>query len=145
MGFIIYYLVLIVNPMGRILVRWQCFRNSSTLQNTAAHCNPSDADSFYHSRHVPHELQQTATDCNRLQHTKWPIPADSDSEGARVQTASLGSWISLLHFYIAPLTFSANSKRDCNRLQQTATDCNRLQNTATHCKTLQQTNPPATD
>jgi len=28
MGFIIYYLVLIVNPMGRILVRWKSFRNS---------------------------------------------------------------------------------------------------------------------
>jgi len=27
MGFIIYYLVLIVNPMGRILVRWKSFRN----------------------------------------------------------------------------------------------------------------------
>jgi len=27
MGFIIYYLVLIVNPMGRILVRWKKFRN----------------------------------------------------------------------------------------------------------------------
>jgi len=28
MGFIIYYLVLIVNPMGRILVRWNFFRNN---------------------------------------------------------------------------------------------------------------------
>jgi len=28
MGFIIYYLVLIVNPMGRILVRWKKFRNN---------------------------------------------------------------------------------------------------------------------
>ena len=27
MGFIIYYWVLIVNPMGRILVRWKSFRN----------------------------------------------------------------------------------------------------------------------
>ena len=26
-GFVIYYLVLIVNPMGRILVRWKFFRN----------------------------------------------------------------------------------------------------------------------
>ena len=28
MGFIVYYLVLIVNPMGRILVRWKRFRNN---------------------------------------------------------------------------------------------------------------------
>jgi len=28
MGFIIYYLALIVNPMGRILVRWKSFRNN---------------------------------------------------------------------------------------------------------------------
>ena len=28
LGFIIYYLVLIVNPMGRILGRWKSFRNS---------------------------------------------------------------------------------------------------------------------
>ena len=28
MGFIIYYLILIVNPMGRILVRWKSFRNN---------------------------------------------------------------------------------------------------------------------
>jgi len=28
MGFIIYHLVLIVNPMGRILVRWKKFRNN---------------------------------------------------------------------------------------------------------------------
>ena len=28
MGFIMYYLVLIVNPMGRILVRWESFRNN---------------------------------------------------------------------------------------------------------------------
>jgi len=28
MGFIIYYQVLIVNPMGRILVRWKSFRNN---------------------------------------------------------------------------------------------------------------------
>ena len=28
MGFIVYYLVLIVNPMGRILVRWKSFRNN---------------------------------------------------------------------------------------------------------------------
>jgi len=28
MGFIIYYLVLIVNPMGRILVRWRSFRKN---------------------------------------------------------------------------------------------------------------------
>ena len=28
MGFIIYYLVLIINPMGRILVRWKSFRNN---------------------------------------------------------------------------------------------------------------------
>ena len=27
MGFIIYYLVLIVNPMDKILVRWKSFRN----------------------------------------------------------------------------------------------------------------------
>jgi hypothetical protein len=28
MGFIIYFLVLIVNPMGRILVRWKSFTNN---------------------------------------------------------------------------------------------------------------------
>ena len=28
MEFIIYYLALIVNPMGRILVRWKVFRNN---------------------------------------------------------------------------------------------------------------------
>ena len=28
MGFIIHYLILIVNPMGRILVRWKSFRNT---------------------------------------------------------------------------------------------------------------------
>jgi len=28
MGFIIYYLVLVVNPMGRILVHWKSFRNN---------------------------------------------------------------------------------------------------------------------
>ena len=28
MGFIIHYLVLIVNPMGRIMVRWKSFRNN---------------------------------------------------------------------------------------------------------------------
>jgi len=28
MGFIMYYLVLIVNPMGRILVCWKRFRNN---------------------------------------------------------------------------------------------------------------------
>jgi len=28
MGFIMYFLVLIVNPMGRILVRWKSFRNN---------------------------------------------------------------------------------------------------------------------
>ena len=28
MGFIIYYLVLIVNPMSRILVRWKSFRDN---------------------------------------------------------------------------------------------------------------------
>jgi len=27
MGFIIYYMVLLVNPMGRILVRWKCLKN----------------------------------------------------------------------------------------------------------------------
>jgi len=45
------------------------------------------------------------------QHSKWPIPADSDSEGARVPTALIGSWISLLHFYMVPLIFFANLKR----------------------------------
>jgi len=28
MGFINYYLVQIINPMGRILVRWKSFRNN---------------------------------------------------------------------------------------------------------------------
>ena len=28
MGFIIYFLVLIVNPMGRILIHWKSFRNN---------------------------------------------------------------------------------------------------------------------
>ena len=28
MGFVIYYLVLIVNPVGRILIRWKSFRNN---------------------------------------------------------------------------------------------------------------------
>jgi len=32
MGFIIYYLVLIVNPMGRILVRWNSIRNHLDLE-----------------------------------------------------------------------------------------------------------------
>jgi len=34
MGFIIYYLVLIVNPMGRILVRWKSFRNKLEMHAT---------------------------------------------------------------------------------------------------------------
>jgi len=32
MGFIMYYLVLIVNPMGRILVRWKGFKNHLEIQ-----------------------------------------------------------------------------------------------------------------
>jgi len=28
MGFIIYYMVLIVNPMGRVLVRWKSLKNN---------------------------------------------------------------------------------------------------------------------
>ena len=36
MGFIIYYLVLIVNPMGRILVRWKSFKNNLEIQ-----CHPT--------------------------------------------------------------------------------------------------------
>jgi len=35
MGFIIYYVVLIVNPMGRILVRWKSFRKNLEIQ-----CHP---------------------------------------------------------------------------------------------------------
>ena len=45
------------------------------------------------------------------QHSKWPIPADSDSKGARVQMALIGFRISLLHFYIAPIIFFANLTR----------------------------------
>ena len=32
MGFLIYYLVLIVNPMGRILVRWKSFRSNLEMR-----------------------------------------------------------------------------------------------------------------
>jgi len=45
------------------------------------------------------------------QHLRWPIPADSDSKGVRVRMAMFGFWILLLYFYMAPLTFCANSKR----------------------------------
>ena len=35
MGFIFYFLLLIVNPMGRILVRWKSFKNNLEIQ-----CHP---------------------------------------------------------------------------------------------------------
>ena len=38
MGFIIYYLVLIVNPIGRILVRWKRFRNTLGM---LSRCHPT--------------------------------------------------------------------------------------------------------
>jgi len=44
MGFIIYYLVLIVNPMGRILVRWKFFRNNLEIL-----CHPICNWLYYHS------------------------------------------------------------------------------------------------
>ena len=51
--------------------------------------------------------------CCCSQHSKWPILDDSDSEGARVRTASFSSWISLLHFCMAPLTFFLQIRKEC--------------------------------
>ena len=44
MGFIIYYLVLIVNPMGRTLVRWKSFRNTLEML-----CDPICNWVYYHN------------------------------------------------------------------------------------------------
>ena len=49
MGFINYYLVLIVNPMGRILVRWKSFRNNLEML-----CHPI-RNRLYHSTIQRHQ------------------------------------------------------------------------------------------
>jgi len=73
-------------------------------------------------------LQQTATDCNRLQQIRFHPPKHN------VWQIKICEQRYVLQ----------NTATDCNRLQQTAKDCNTLQHTATHCNTLQQirSHPP---
>jgi hypothetical protein len=74
-----------------------CFRAYHEGQTTTTHNN---------------RLQQTATDCNRLQHVENFCVTPDNSTVSRL--ILWREW-----------------------LQQTATDCNTLQHTATHCNTLQ--------
>jgi len=59
MGFIIYYLVLLVNPMGRILVRWNRFRNNLEMLRHSI-CNwlyPSRSH-ITHNEHITNAIIQ---------------------------------------------------------------------------------------
>jgi len=95
----------------------------NTLQHTAhtgTHCNTLQQLPLSHSE----TLQQTATDCNGLQHTAKitiflmlsPFPAPSN--------------ILVTHCNTLQHTATITSVPICN----TAAHCNKLQHTATYCK-----------
>jgi len=79
MGFIIYYLVLIVNPMGRILVRWKHFWNNLEMLchpicnwlyciNVAANCTKRKVIGLFCKR----ALQKRLYSAKETYHLKEP-------------------------------------------------------------------------
>jgi len=89
MGFIIYYLVRIVNPMGRILVRWKRFKNNLEIQ-----CHPIcnrlyhklNESSTYHKcteASKSHELNESVTyrKVNKASQSQLVIQVSRTHEG----------------------------------------------------------------
>ena len=83
-----------------------------SLQNSATQCNTLQHSWLWKGSAHANVYMVTATHCNTLQHTATQLLRVSAHENGYMVTAA-----------------------HCNTLQHTATHCNTLQHTATHCNT----------
>ena len=105
---------------GNICMYTQTFKNANIcIPATQLRLCPV----AHYTRHC-NRLQDTATDCNRLQHIATYMYTCHATE-----TLSCGTVYNTLQ----------DTARHCNRLQDTVRHCKTLQDTARHCNMLQYT------